>query len=100
MQSISFFFLYFAAYLFSYHETSEDYNQGWKPGYLALGCQFQFWCVQTQMSGFSFGSVLQLLKNRFQFRFQFCLGTASVSGFQFRIQFYLGTASVFGFVSV
>ena len=39
--------------------------QGWKPGYLALGCQFQFWCVETQMSGFSFGLVSQLLKNRF-----------------------------------
>ena len=36
------------------------------------------------MSGFSFGSVLRVLKNRFQF----CLGTASVSGFQLRFQFY------------
>ena len=55
------------------------FDQGWKPGYLALGCQFQFWCVETQMSGFSFGLVSRLLKNRFQFRFQFCLCTASVS---------------------
>ena len=55
-------------------------NQGWKPGYLALG--FQFRCVETQMAGFSFGLVLPLLKNRFQF--QFCLRTTSVSGFQFR----------------
>ena len=29
-------------------------KQGWKPGYLALGCQFQFRCVDTQMSGLSF----------------------------------------------
>ena len=63
------------------------YNQGWKPGYLALGCQFQFRCVETQMSGFSFGLVSRLLKNRFQFRFQFCSRTASVSGFQFRFKF-------------
>ena len=55
---------------------------------MALGCQFKFWCVETQISGFSFGSVLRLLKNRFQFRFQFCLGTASVSGFQFQFKFY------------
>ena len=40
------------------------------------------------MSGFSFGLVSRLLKNRFQFRFQFCLRTASVSGFQFRFKFY------------
>ena len=60
--------------------------QGWKPGYLALGCQFQFRCVETQMSGFSFGLVSRLLKNRF--RFQFCLRTASVSGFQFRFKFH------------
>ena len=58
--------------------------QGWKPGYLALGCRFQFRCVETQMSGFSFGLVSRLLKNRFQFRFQFCLRVASVSGFQFK----------------
>ena len=58
-------------------------NQGWKPDYLALGCQFQFRCVDTQMSGFSFGLVSRLLKNRFQFRLQFCLRTASVSGFKF-----------------
>ena len=63
-------------------------NQGWKPGYLALGCRFQFRCVETQMSGFSLGLVLRLLKNRFQFRFQFCLRTTSVSGFQFRFKFY------------
>ena len=36
------------------------------------------------MSGFSFGSVSRLLKNRFQF----CLSAASVSGFQFRFKFY------------
>ena len=35
------------------------------------------------MSGFGFGLVSRLLKNRFQFRFQFCLRTASVSGFKF-----------------
>ena len=63
-------------------------NQGWKPGYLALGCQFQFRCVETQMSDFSFGLVSRLLKNRFQFRFQFCLRVASVSGFQFRFKFH------------
>ena len=61
---------------------------GWKPGHLALGCQFQFRCVETQMSGFSFGLVSRLLKNRFQFWFQFCLRTASVSGFQFRFKFH------------
>ena len=60
--------------------------QGWKPGYLALGCQFQFRCVDTQMSGFSFGLVSRLLKNWFQF--QFCLRAASVSGFQFRFKFH------------
>ena len=53
---------------------------------MALGCQFQ--CVETQMSGFSFGLVSRLLKNRFQFWFQFCLRAASVSGFQFRFKFY------------
>ena len=40
------------------------------------------------MSGFSFGLVSRLLKNRFQFRFQFCLRTTSVSGFQFRFKFH------------
>ena len=40
------------------------------------------------MSGFSFGLVSRLLKNRFQFRFQFCLRTASVSEFQFRFKFH------------
>ena len=55
---------------------------GWKPGYLALGCQFR--CVETQMSGLSFGLVSRLLKNRFQF----CLRAASVSGFQFRFKFH------------
>ena len=64
------------------------YNEGWKPHYLALGCQFQFRYVETQMAGFSFGLVSRLLKNRFQFRFQFCLRTASVSGFQFRFKFH------------
>ena len=59
-----------------------------KVGNLALGCQFQFWCVETQMPGFSFGLVSPLLQNRFQFRFQFCLRTASVSGFQFRFKFH------------
>ena len=61
-------------------------QQGWKPDYLALECQFR--CVETQMSGFSFGLVSRLLKNRFQFRFQFCLHVASVSGFQFRFKFH------------
>ena len=64
------------------------YIQGWKPYYLALGCQFQFRCVETQMSGFSFGLVSRLLKNRLQFRFQFCLRAASVSEFQFRFKFH------------
>ena len=58
------------------------HDQGWKPGYLALGCQFR--CVETQMSGFSFGLISRLLKNRFQF----CLRAASVSGFQFRFKFH------------
>ena len=40
------------------------------------------------MSGFSFGLVSRLLKNRFQFWFQFCLRAASVSGFQFRFKFH------------
>ena len=40
------------------------------------------------MSGFSFGLVSRLLKNKFQFRFKFCLRTASVSGFQFRFKFH------------
>ena len=40
------------------------------------------------MSGFSFGLVSRLLKNWFQFWFQFCLRAASVSGFQFRFTFY------------
>ena len=40
------------------------------------------------MSGFSFGLVSRLLKNRFQFRFQFCLRSASVYGFQFRFKFH------------
>ena len=40
------------------------------------------------MSGLSFGLVSRLLKNRFQFRFQFCLRAASVSGFQFRFKFH------------
>ena len=62
--------------------------QGWKPGYLALGCQFQFWSVETQMSGFNFGLVSPLLQNSFQFWFQVCLRTASVSGFQFRFKFH------------
>ena len=61
---------------------------GWKRGHLALGCQFQFRCVETQMSGFSFNLISRLLKNRFQFRFQFCLRAASVSGFQFRFKFH------------
>ena len=52
------------------------------------GCQFQFRYVETQMSGFSFGLVSPLLQNRFQFRFQSCLHTASVSGFQFRFKFH------------
>ena len=40
------------------------------------------------MSGFSFGLVSWLLKNRYQFRFQFCLRVASVSGFQLRFEFH------------
>ena len=40
------------------------------------------------MSGFSSGLVSRLLKNRFQFRFQFCLRTTSVSEFQFRFKFH------------
>ena len=72
------------AYLALAH--SQGCIQGWKSGYLVL--QFQFRCVETQMSGFSFGLVLWLSKNRFQFRFQFGLGTASVSGFQFRFKFH------------
>ena len=36
------------------------------------------------MSGLSFGLVSRLLKNRFQFRFQFCLRATSVSGFRFK----------------
>ena len=36
------------------------------------------------MSGFSFGLVSPLLKNRFQF----CLSAASVSGFHFRFKFH------------
>ena len=47
------------------HGKERTCRQGWKPGYLALGYQLQFWCVETQMSGFSFGLVSQLLKNRF-----------------------------------
>ena len=65
-----------------------SYDQGWKRGYLALGCQFHFRCVETQMSGFSFGLVSWLLINRFQFRFQFYLRAASASGFQFRFKFH------------
>ena len=44
------------ANVFMHEELMElliHYNQGWKPGYLALECQFQFRCVKTQMSGFS-----------------------------------------------
>ena len=70
----------------SFFAKMNSCNQGWKPGYLALGCQFR--CVETQMSGFSFGLVSRLLKNRLQFRFQFCLRAASVSGFQFRFKFH------------
>ena len=40
------------------------------------------------MSGLSFGLVSRLLKNRFQFRFQFCLRAARVSGCQFRFKFH------------
>ena len=53
---------------------------------MALGCQFQFRCIETQMSGFSFGLISRLLRNRFQF--QFCLRITSVSGFQFRFKFH------------
>ena len=40
------------------------------------------------MSSFSLGLVSRLLKNRFQFRFQFCLRTVSVSWFQFWFKFH------------
>ena len=40
------------------------------------------------MSGLSFGLLSRLLKNRFQFRFQFCLRATWVSGFQFRFKFH------------
>ena len=40
------------------------------------------------MSGFSYGLVLRLLQNRFQFGFQFCLRAASVPGFQFRFKLH------------
>ena len=40
------------------------------------------------MPGFRFGLISRMLRNRFQFRFQFCLRTASVFGFQFRFQFH------------
>ena len=40
------------------------------------------------MSGFSFGLVSRLLKNRFQFWFQFRLRAPSVSEFQFRLKFH------------
>ena len=40
------------------------------------------------MSGFSSGLVSRLLKNRFQFRFQFWLCATSVSRFKFRCKFY------------
>ena len=46
-----------------------SHDQGWKPGYLALGCQFRFRCVETQMSGFSFGLVSRLLKIGFSFAY-------------------------------
>ena len=64
--------------------STQAHNQGWKPGYLALKGQFQFRCVETQMSDFSFGLVSRLLRNRFQF----CLRTTLVSGFQFRFKFH------------
>ena len=47
----------------------QDCDQRWKSGYLALGCQFQFRCVEIRRSDFSLGLVSQLLKNRLQFRF-------------------------------
>ena len=46
----------------------------------SVGCQFR--CDEELTSGFSFGSVSSLLKNRFQF--WFCLRKPSVLGFQFR----------------
>ena len=45
------------------------------------------------MSGFIFGLVSRLLKNRFEF--QFCMRTASVSGFQFRFKFHSRKLSYF-----
>ena len=54
---------------------------------LALGCQFQFRCVETQMSGLSFGLVLRLLKNRSQFRFQFAYAQLRFLGFSFGLSF-------------
>ena len=56
-------------------------NQGWKPGYSALGCQFQFWCVETQMSGFSFDLVSQQLKIGFSFGFSFACAQLQFLGF-------------------
>ena len=61
------------------------YEQGWKPGYLALECQIR--CVETQMSGFSFDLVSRLLKNRFQFRFQFAYEQLRFLGFNFGLSF-------------
>ena len=55
-----------------------------KSGNLATW-RYRLRCVETQISGFSFGLVSRLLKNGF--RFQFCLCTASVSGFQFRLSY-------------
>ena len=62
-------------------------KQGWKPGYLLLGCQLQFECDEKQMPGISFGLISRVIKNRFKFWFQFCLCMASVLGFQFRLSF-------------
>ena len=61
--------------------------QGWKPGYLALGCQFQFRCVETQMSGFSFGLVSRLLKIGSSFGFSFAYAQLLFLGFSFGLSF-------------
>ena len=56
---------------------------GWKPGYMTLECQFQFRCVKTQMSGFSFGLVFRLLKIGSSFGFSFAYTQLRFLGFSF-----------------
>ena len=64
------------------------HRQGWKPGYLLLGCQFQFECGEKQMPNINFGLVSWMIKIRLKFWFQFCLCMASLLGFQFRFPFH------------